>query len=148
MKFSMLFLNINCWLWTCLCLSAYTNIFKVNNRTLDFWVQIRCSELNTSNVINKENRTTSTAVNLVALLLSLNTPNTIFIATLSIYLSVGITLKLTNTKFVHFIICSVINIFRLQVWITLTHYIPVLLIYTPWKHKKTFTFSDAVRRYR
>ena len=30
----------------------------------------------------------------------------------------------------------------------LTHYIPVLLIYTPWKHQKTFKFSDVFRGYR
>ena len=30
----------------------------------------------------------------------------------------------------------------------LTHYSPVLLIYTPLKHPKTFRFSDVFKRYR
>ena len=30
----------------------------------------------------------------------------------------------------------------------LTHYISVLLFYTPWKHQKTFRFSDNFRGYR
>ena len=30
----------------------------------------------------------------------------------------------------------------------LTHYNPVLLFYTPWKHQKTFRFSDVYRGYR
>ena len=29
----------------------------------------------------------------------------------------------------------------------LTHYSPMLLFYTPWKHKKTFRFSDVFRGY-
>ena len=29
----------------------------------------------------------------------------------------------------------------------LTHYSPVLLFYTPWKHQKTFRFSDVFRGY-
>ena len=32
--------------------------------------------------------------------------------------------------------------------IALTHYSPVLLIYIPWKHQKTFRFPDVFRRYR
>ena len=31
---------------------------------------------------------------------------------------------------------------------TLTHYSPVLLFYTPWKHEKTCRFSDVFRGYR
>ena len=31
---------------------------------------------------------------------------------------------------------------------SLTHYSPVLLFYTPWKHQKTFRFSDVFRGYR
>ena len=30
----------------------------------------------------------------------------------------------------------------------LTHYCPVLVFYTPWKHQKTFRFSDVFRGYR
>ena len=30
----------------------------------------------------------------------------------------------------------------------LTHYSPVLLFYIPWKHLKTFRFSDVFRGYR
>ena len=30
----------------------------------------------------------------------------------------------------------------------LTHYSPVLLFYTPWKHHKTFRFSDVFKRHR
>ena len=30
----------------------------------------------------------------------------------------------------------------------LTHYSPVLLFYTPWKHQKTFRFSGVFRGYR
>ena len=30
----------------------------------------------------------------------------------------------------------------------LTHYRPVLLFYIPWKHQKTFRFSDVFKRYR
>ena len=36
----------------------------------------------------------------------------------------------------------------LQTQSTLTHYSPVLLFYTPWKHQKTFRFSDVFRGYR
>ena len=32
--------------------------------------------------------------------------------------------------------------------ISLTNYSPVLLFYTPWKHQKTFRFSDVFRVYR
>ena len=32
--------------------------------------------------------------------------------------------------------------------LSLTHYSPVLLFYTPWKHQKTFRFSDVFRGYR
>ena len=35
-----------------------------------------------------------------------------------------------------------------QSWSSLTHYSPVLLFYTPWKHQKTFKFSDVFRGYR
>ena len=31
---------------------------------------------------------------------------------------------------------------------TLPHYSPVLLFYTPWKHQKTFRFSNVFRGYR
>ena len=31
---------------------------------------------------------------------------------------------------------------------SLTHYSPVLLFYTPWKHQKTFRFSDVFRGYK
>ena len=32
--------------------------------------------------------------------------------------------------------------------IALTHYNPVLLIYIPWKHQKTFRLPDVFRMYR
>ena len=32
-------------------------------------------------------------------------------------------------------------------WMSLTHYSPVLLFYTPWKHQKTFRFPDVFRGY-
>ena len=36
-----------------------------------------------------------------------------------------------------------------ELWkIKLTHYSPVLLFYTPWKHQKIFRFSDVFRGYR
>ena len=32
--------------------------------------------------------------------------------------------------------------------VTLPNYIPILLFYTPWKHQKTFRFTDVFREYR
>ena len=40
--------------------------------------------------------------------------------------------------------------YKLWAWayFLLTHYNPVLLFYTPWKHQKTFRFPDVFRGYR
>ena len=40
------------------------------------------------------------------------------------------------------------TIFQLYKNISLTHYSPVLLFYTPWKYQKTERFSDVFRGYR
>ena len=42
-----------------------------------------------------------------------------------------------------------LSFFRKKISIlVLTHYSPVLPFYTPWKHQKTFRFSDVFRGYR
>ena len=37
---------------------------------------------------------------------------------------------------------------KILIYMYLTHFSPVLLFYSPWKHQKTFKFSDVFRRYR
>ena len=47
--------------------------------------------------------------------------------------------------FSHILGCNPFSPLRNMFLCTLTHYSPVLLFYTPWKHQKTFRFSDVFR---
>ena len=64
-----------------------------------------------------------------------------------------------NYYYYHYCYCTFVQYWQSQLtfkditifshfWLTLTHCSPVLLIYTPWKHQKTFRFSDVFKGYR